>query len=261
MADQDFGKLNLNPDEWVDPTETFPGKVVASAYRMADEKYKEANQFREAITEDLPQWDLRIERLDAEYGSISPVVLYGGVDMKVLDKRSGKLIDVSSKNFKSFTILSAWRAVFGRMDKPEDLVGKFFMFERKETMKIPGFASGLAKNVILPVSILEDGYVFTGTKQTREFTPKDDQEEEAEGGEDGTRSLVPVLTDEEIKARLAVELDGKEVAGLASVLGTLPPELRTNQTVNRLINGELVKEMEEDGLITVNGSGVIGLAA
>src|SRR3989304_44466 len=118
LTSADLG-VSIEPGTWVEPKQTFPGIVVVSRYRLASDEYKKATQFRPAIADPLPQWEFRVERLDARLllpdGSQAPAIRYGGVDLRKWSNREQALVPISSAYAKEWFIVNESRKVFGKL--------------------------------------------------------------------------------------------------------------------------------------------------
>ncbi len=184
----DFG-VSIDPATWEDPKETFPGIVEVSTKRWASEKYLESKTFWEGfnpIGARLPQWDLRVRRLDALFvlpdGEQVPAFRYGGVDLKKWSNRERKFADLSSRYHKEWYIVSEWKRIFGRVEPPETLVGRMAMFDFYRSKSFPG-SSMPSTNVLVPSSLLPPTYTFTGEVRLIQVPAR-----EAEGTEAATES-------------------------------------------------------------------------
>ena len=256
------GVPGADPRGWIEPKETFPGKVIASAYRLCDEKYMEPNQFRtQRLPRQIWQWDLRIERLDAVYqlpdGSQVPVVRYGGYDLERFNTRTGEIEPTNLRANKEVLIGGAWVACFGSIEPPEQLVGRMAEFEFYPSKKLQ---RNVAKNVLLPLRALTPDYTFVGDKQVFVVTR---EAQDARGQESGQAAGVPtqqastILSAEAALAQVPSLLHGKNRNNLSELISSLPNDVRRGDIVDGIISGKLIEQLAQDGLITIGADGAL----
>lgn len=260
-----LGDFSLDPATWEDPKETFPGEITASSFRLASEEYRVKTQFRPAITEELPQWDLRVKRLDAVRteldGSQSDVYYYGGVDLKVFNPKAnngaGGLAPLSSRNQKSWSIINAHKQVFGTIQPPESLVGKIATFDFFRTK---AYGTVTARRVLLPTAVLPPDFTFVGDKITFIARERDD-DPATEGGdavpEGGTAGLLGI---DEAMGLIPNAIAGQNTNDVAGVIGAIPQNARLPDIVNRVATQDLQKDLAASGAIVIDeSSGVISV--
>lgn len=253
-----LGNITIDPATWVEPKETFPGKVTESTYRLASEEYKAATEFRPAITDALPQWSVRVERLDLiarrPDGSQSPWVYYGGIDLKRWSNREKRIVPVNSRFPKEWFTISAWKAIFGTIHPPEQLVGKFAMFDWYETKS---FGSVLAKRVLVPSLLLPPDYLYPEEPRIVDIRREEETEEQPEVSTNGP-TPVGVTQDQALEILATTYLPGRNANDRGGLISQLPAELQGNPVViGGLADGTLVKKFQEQGRITVDETGVI----
>lgn len=182
-----FNLSLLDPSSYEEPKELVPVRVKVSRLKWSDPKYNEATEFRPAFPnrgdgygpngDSIQQWDLQLERLDAVYvhedgsdfidaegnnlGQTVPVIIYAGVDLEKLDKRSGSIRGLAKARGKEPMVVNAWTKLIGSLvPDPSKVEGQFFMVETYREKEIaPGF---FAKNVVLPVEVLPPTYQYDG---------------------------------------------------------------------------------------------------
>ena len=260
------GVPGIDPRSWIEPKETFPGRVLVSAYRLCDPKYMEPNQFRTVrLPRQVWQWDLRVERLDAVYqlpdGSQVPVVRYGGYDLERYNARTGTIDPTNLRSNKEVLIGNAWVGCFTTIEPPESLVGKMADFEFYPSKRI---ARNVAKNILLPIKVLAPDWTFTGEKQVFVVT-RESQEARAAGGSGdaaATGTTEPTLTGPAVsvadaETRLPVLLNGKNRNDIAGLINSLPSEVRHGDIIDGLISGTLIEQLARDGKITLGADGTI----
>ena len=168
-AAPEFNVSALDPSTWEEPKELIPIVVVKSEYRWSDAKYNAATSFRAALPRPIQQWNLELERLDAEFalldGSRAAVIIYAGSDLEKLQK-DGTLTKIMRTRGKENYIVGAWTQHFGvaaLVPDPSTIVGVKLMVARYREKDITGNGF-FAKNVTVPVETLAPTYTFTGEK-------------------------------------------------------------------------------------------------
>jgi len=258
----DFSSVSIDPATWEEPKQTFPGLVVESQYRLADENYKKATQFRPAITEPLPQWSCRVKRLDAILelpdGSRADAIRYGGIDLKRWSREESRLVNISARYPKEFEISSEWKRVFGQTQPPEILQGRMAMFDFYPSKMYAGgrFA---ASNVLLPVSVLPPDYQYTGEVRVIKVPEKPTDGAAGDGAPVPGPASGPALSeDQALDVLVANVLPGQRANQVAAIIGSLPPELRSfNSIMEGLASGRLIPRLQSEGRITVATDGTI----
>lgn len=179
----------LDPNTWEEPKELIPARIKVSEYRICDPKYMAPTSFRAALPRPIWQWDLQLERLDAEFslldGSRAPVTLFCGVDLEKLQK-NGQIQKIARTRGKEQFQVSAWTKHFGAAQvipsvdtgrvygkeygamagKPilqSAMVGQLVVVARYREKDITGNGF-FAKNVTEPVETLLPTYTFAGDK-------------------------------------------------------------------------------------------------
>ena len=261
------GVPGIDPRAWIEPKETFPGKVIVSAYRLCDPKYIEPNQFRTvALPRTIWQWDLRVERLDAVYqlpdGSQVPVVRYGGYDLERYNSRTGTIEPTNLRSNKEVLIGNAWVMCFTTIEPPESLVGKMAEFEFYPSKRI---GRNVAKNILLPIKALAPDWTFVGDKQV--FVVAQEAHDARTGGSDGhvsgiTGTTTPLVTGVSLpmadaERKLPTLLHGKNRNDIAALINGLPNEVRHGELIDGLISGTLIERLVSDGKITLGADGLI----
>ena len=258
--------IGINPDAWVEPFETWPAEVIVSAYRECDEKYMVATEFRPALERPVWQWDLRVRRLDARFqlldGSSADVVKYGGYDLERYNGRSGQIETINLRSNKEALISNAWIKAFTTIEPPEVLVGKKAMFEFYPSKRV---GRNVAKNILIPVLALAPDYVFPGEVEIFvQKTPLD--EGAAIGGSSTGATEAPAITTTEVLrtaeaiSALVPFLNGVNRATIASIVPSLPANVRTGEVLQGLIDGSIVTQLSNEGRITVDAAGLITVA-
>ena len=222
LTSADLG-VSIEPGTWAEPKQTFPGIVVISRYRLASDDYKKATQFRPAIADPLPQWEFRVERLDARLllpdGSQAPAGRYGGVDLKKWSNRENALVAISSAYAKEWFIVSESKRVFGKLEPPDALVGKKAMFDFYPTKTFGG--SIPSRNVLVPTELLPPDYEFKGEIQIIQVRARDGEEGGAEVAE--TTASVAQAATEPSDSEVLPYFAGKNAKDPAAIITALPP--------------------------------------
>ena len=258
---EEFAGINIDPASWEDPKQSFPGEIVTSEFRMASDKYREATQFRPAITEPLPQWNLIVKRLDATRqkldASYGDVIYYGGVDMKRFSARAndgkGGLVPLSSGYPKEWEITNCYKKTFGTVQPPTVLVGKKAMFDFYATRS---YGSVSARRILLPASILPPDYAFVGEKVVFiEREREDGDKAEAVTSPNGATDLLSEADAMELIPSLLV---GQRADDIAALIEVLPQNARLPNILTAVATGDLLKQLEAEGKLTIDATGLIG---
>ena len=265
LTSEEFG-VSIDPATWTDPKQTFPGTIEVSTYRWASDDYRKATEFRPAITDPVPQWDVRVRRLDAKLvlpdGQQADAIRYGGIDLKKWSNADEALVKISSRFAKEWFIVNQWKSVFGKIEPPDLLVGRKAMFD---FFPSKGFGGPIpARNVLVPVTVLPPEYEYTGDVRLIVVRERAEAGAEAAGTPEGQAAEAPggaaslVLDDEEAKNRLVNEfLPGQNRNRLADIIQVLPPELRGQRILGELATGALIDELVAAGRIQVAPDGTI----
>ena len=262
------GVPSIDPRSWIEPKETFPGRVLVSAYRLCDPKYMEPNQFRTVrLPRQIWQWDLRVERLDAVYqlpdGSQVPVVRYGGYDLERYNARTGTIDPTNLRSNKEVLIGNAWVTCFTTIEPPESLVGKMADFEFYPSKRI---SRNVAKNVLLPIKALPPDWTFVGDKEVFVVTREAQEARQAAAGGGGSAAQSTASTTAPTGVVVSVAaatmqlpelLHGKNRNDIAGLINSLPSEVRHGDIIDGLISGTLIEQLARDGKITLGADGTI----
>ena len=262
---EDYG-FDIDPANWEELKETFPGKVVESVYQAPNEKYRAATSFRPEIPEELPngtkiiQWSCIVERLDARFinpeGEEFPVRRFVTVDSHKWNAKK-KLWTPMSRAFKKETYITAtWKRAFGQIQPPSVLIGKIALFDLYRDKDFGGQFT--ARNVLVPVQVLAPDYAYDGDVQL--IQTRGEGERAGEGEQSAPSSTNNLLSDEEAIEALIPILIGKEKASVATILSSLPSEIRTSTVMTGVATGSLIDTLEAEGKIKVDDSGVIAVA-
>ena len=230
-----FNLSLLDPSSYEEPKEIIPVKVLKSTFRWSDEKYNEGSEFRSAFPQrgeaggplgnSIQQWDLQLERLDAifvhedgshffatdgtDQGAEIPVIMYAGVDLEKMDKKSGVVHPLAKARGKEPMVVNAWTKLIGSLvPDPRKIEGMFLMVENYREKEIA--AGYFAKNVVLPIEQLPPTFVYGGDVQR--FTAK--------------------LRDEDTTSDSAVQSGGQAASGgsdIASAAKAIEEFLSANQ--------------------------------
>ncbi len=260
-ATDPFAGVNIDPATWEDPKQSFPGEIVITEFRMASDKYRAKTEFRPAITEELPQWDLRVKRLDATRqmldGSYEDSFYYGGFDLKKWNVRvndgAGGLVPLSSRYPKEWFITTAYKNVFGTVHPPTVLLGKKAMFD---FYPAKAFGTVTARRVLVPASILAPDFEFTGEKVI--FKEREKEDGDATEGTDAAVSsngAVELLSHEAAMELIPALVVGLKAGDVAGIIEKLPQNLRLPEILTEIATQDLWARF--DGKLTVNTEGVL----
>ncbi len=255
LTKDDIG-VSIDPSSWTEPVQTFPGLVVESNYRLAPDSYKAETEFRPAITEDLPQWSLKIKRLDAVLvtpeGEEVDAIRYGGIDLKKWSPSEGKVVKINPNFAKEHFVVTEWTKIAKDVEPPEILEGRIFMFSYWANKRFGRMSS---RNVIVPASTLSVDYVFPGEIQSIQIQAKDD-----DATNDSTDGGSVLSHDDAVEAVLAIlpgmGADLSSPADKTAILEAIPAEARLNAIVTGIVTGTLLEELLGDGRINKNEAGV-----
>ena len=270
--------FTIDPESWVEPKESFPGKVLVSAYRWSDPKYldgvvgrivkdsagTEQAKSPEQVLEQLaavnpqhvpqiPQWDLRVKRLDTILqlpdGSAADAIRYGGYDLVKWSNRDGSWVQINLNYGKEAFIGGQWKKIAGTTEPPSVLEEKFFNFEWYPNKRFGG--SMPAKRVLVPTSVLPPNFTFDGEVNTIVVPDRGDsvEAESTQVAATGTATLSGDEADVALAAFLiANQCDTSNSAG---ILTELPAELRGPDVLGGIASGEIVKRLESEGKIAI----------
>ncbi len=248
LTQADIG-ISIDPSSWKEPVQEFPGLVVESQYRLAPDSYKKATEFRPAIEDDLPQWSLRIKRLDAIFvtpeGGEADAIRYGGIDLRKWSPSQGMLVDINPNFAKEHYIVTEWKRIVKDIEPPTILEGSMFMFNFWANKR---FGNMTSRNVTVPTSILPPEYVYAGEVQRIQLTARDDEAETTTGK----------TMDLEAATNAVVEaLPGLKVGDAQGILAAIPEDARAvNAVVSGIVTGDLIDDLIDSGRIGKNDEGV-----
>jgi len=250
LTAEDIG-VSIDPSSWTEPMQSFPGLVLSSCYRLAPESYKAKTDFREAIEGDLPQWDLRIKRLDAilvtQDGEEVDAIRYGGIDLKKWSPSEGKVVKINPNFAKEHFVVTEWTKIAKDVEPPERLEGRIFMFSYWANKRFGRMSS---RNVIVPASTLPSDYVFPGEVQKIQIQSRDEDEDTEETGSGSVLSETDA-----VEAVLSI-LPGMDSADTTAILEAVPAEARLNAIVTGIVTGVLIEELVSGGRIGKDEAGV-----
>jgi hypothetical protein len=251
--------FSIDPSTWVEPKQTFPGKIIVSAMRWSDEKYNQATEFRPALPRPVAQWDVRVQCLDRMYllpdGSQAEVIRYGGIDLQKWSARDEAIVPIHAGFQKETLITGEWKRVFGTTEPPEILVGKFAEFEFYPAKR--GARGRIMTNVLIPTAVLPPDFTFAGDVELIQVT-REQQESRGTDAEATTEaSTTPEAPAEEVAEQLVNFLVGQKADNAAAIIGALPDTLRTQSVLGGIASGDLLKELVDQKRITVGSDQVI----
>ena len=269
-----FNLSLLDPSSYEEPKEIIPVKVLKSTFRWSDEKYNEGSEFRSAFPQrgeaggplgnSIQQWDLQLERLDAifvhedgshffatdgtDQGAEIPVIMYAGVDLEKMDKKSGVVHPLAKARGKEPMVVNAWTKLIGSLvPDPRKIEGMFLMVENYREKEIA--AGFFAKNVVLPIEQLPPTFVYGGDVQR--FKAKLREDGTSDGAVQGGGQAASGGTDVSAAAKAIEEFlsanqltpDGIDVA----VLGhpNFPAEARIEPFTTAIATGKLAEALAE----------------
>jgi len=254
-----LGLPTVDPSTWLTTSEKFPGVIVESYYRDANEAYKEANTFRPKVDR-IAQWYIRVQRMDAIVdmpdGSQHPaMVRFWSVDLEKYDERKKAMIPIGPQFKKEYEIITEFNEKFDVGHDVEALVGRKAMFEFWPKKKM---SSGrIADNVLLPLEVLNDDYVFTG--EIRHFEGRnydDDGTSDAVSGE----NLASAISSVEADDALANWYVGQTVEGAQSKVGELPTALIEAQAGD-VASGGAAARLISAGILVQQPDGTLAKAS
>ena len=280
--------FSIDPESWVEPKESFPGKVLVSAYRWSDPKYldgvvgrivkdsagteqaKSPEQVLEGLAAvnpqhipQIPQWDLRVKRLDTILqlpdGSQADAIRYGGYDLVKWSNRDGAFVQINLNYGKESFIGGQWKKIAGTTEPPSVLEGKFFNFDFYPNKRFGG--SMPAKRVLVPTQVLPPNFTYSGEVNTIVVPDRGDGAAAAENTESAAPG-VTTLSGDEANAALCAFLiaNNCDTSNSAGILTELPAELRGPDVLGGIANGELVKRLESEGKIAIAADSTVTAA-
>jgi hypothetical protein len=269
-----FAGISIDPDDYEEPSQTWPAEIIVSEFRMASEEYCIAKLTKspDPAKEELPQWNLQVRRLDAVRqeldGSQSDDIVYGrgfygAIDMKRWSDRTndgkGGLIALGPRHLKDWSILTAYKVVLGQVQPPSLLVGKKLTFEYFPIKVFNGFA---ARRVLYPRTVLDPGFEFTDEKFVFVAREQEDDDTPTEGTNvPATGGSTDLLSEADAMALLPGLFVGQKSDDVAGLIGVIPQNARLPVILNAVATGDLVKQLAADGKLTINTeTGVIGAA-
>ncbi len=281
--------FSIDPESWVEPKESFPGKVLVSAYRWSDPKYldgvvgrivkdsagteqaKSPEQVLEMLAAvnpqhvpQIPQWDLRVKRLDTILqlpdGQNADAIRYGGYDLVKWSNRDGSWVQINLNYGKEAFIGGQWKKIAGTTEPPSVLEEKFFNFDWYPNKRFGG--SMPAKRVLVPTSVLPPNFTFTGEVNTIVVPDRGDGAAAAAESTESAAPGVATLTGEAADAALCAFLiaNNCDTTQAAGILPTLPAELRSPDMLGGIATGEIVKRLESEGKIAIAADGKVTAA-
>ena len=263
ISSDDLLKLGLptiHPDTWIAPSETFPGEIVESYYRDANDGYKAANTFRPA-QERIAQWYIRVKRLDAvvdmpDGSQKDAMARFWSIDLEKYDQRKKTMVPVGPQFRKEYEIITEFNKVFDAGHDVESLVGKKAMFEFWPKKKM---ASGrVADNVLIPTSVLEPTYTFDG--EVQHFEGRDDYDDDTSTNATSGDNLAGAINSAEADQALAKWYVGQTVEQAQSQVQNMPTEL-INDHAGDVASGSAAARLISSGLLAQTSDGILGLTS
>jgi hypothetical protein len=252
----------INPTGWAEPFETWPAEVVVSEFRLCTDEYMAARTFRPALPRAIWQWALQVKRLDERFqlldGSAADMTKWGGYDLERLNTRATPPIieTINLQSNKEALISNAWIRCFSTIEPPETLIGKKAMFEFYPSKRT---GRNVAKNILLPVTALAPDYVFPGEITVRvQRAPTEGSTDHANGVAEVPASTMTFDYETALVA-LVPFLDGVNSGNLASIVPSLPANVRTGQILQGLVDGSIVTQLQNSGVISVTADGTISV--
>lgn len=253
----DFNVSALDPSTWEEPKELIPVVVVKSEYRWSDAKYNGATAFRAALPRPIQQWNLELERLDAEFalldGTRAPVIMYAGADLEKLQK-DGTLQKIMRTRGKENFVVGAWTqhvGVANLVPDPGKIIGMKLVVARYREKDITGNGF-FAKNVIVPVETLTPTYTYMGDKRVFTQTrPNDVNEGDVQSAAAAGFGGAPSISKEEAAAKIGSFLSANSITDLDSaVLGhpDFPAEARIEPFISAFATGSALETLAGFGV-------------
>ncbi len=270
-----FNLSLLDPSSYEEPKEIIPVKVVKSAFRWSDEKYNGGSEFRNAFPQrgeaggplgnSIQQWDLQLERQDAifvhedgshffaqdgtDQGAEIPVIMYAGVDLEKMDKKSGIVHPLAKARGKEPMVVNAWTKLIGSLvPNPDKIEGMFLMVESFREKEIA--AGFFAKNVVLPIETLGPAFSFTGEVQRFRAKVRDTDGGTTDGAVQGGAAPTGGTDVAAAAASINEFLDANKLTAESvdvAILGhpQFPADARIEPFTTAIATGELAKALAE----------------
>lgn len=245
MSDDIKNPISLDPTNWEEAYEEFPGTVESVEHRLSADEYNE----KAHLPEPIQQFHIVVVRDDAIYkladGSTAPVRVYSGCDLQKKN-RAGVIVPVApGENKPTFMLTQFAKAKVVLSTDPEKLAalkGVKCMWRRYRTMSFPGGFQ--AKNILYPVQVLSPDYKFAGEVQefTVSATPAESLEDAA-----GATPEADAATREELVEALA----GTDESFDADALSEEPFRRASGADKTALVRGEFQEAAVADGLLKV----------
>ena len=262
MSEENVVELPQTLPELVQPSEVFPGEVIVSEIRYCDEKYMAETNFRPAFPRPITQWDLRIKAYDKVIqlpdGQRVDAIRYGGYDLEQMRQTyeggqptgQWELVPVNIRSNKAALISGTWETVVGNIQPVTKLLGLKAMFEFFPQKRV---GRRTASNILLPVTVLSPDYVYTGDVQVI-IKRAPEGEEISEGVRTSASSINSALT-EEVLVQLPALLAGVDSTQSGALVAAIPPNLRSGELINGLLDGSLIETLIKNGALTKTADG------
>jgi len=255
MSDEVKNPISLDPGQWEEAFEDFPGQIKVVEHRLSAEKYNEAAHFPRPIQ----QFHIVVTRLDAVYalpdGTEAPVEVYSGCDLEKKD-RSGDIVSVAPGDNKPSKMLGKFAEAKVRLStNPEELAkltGVICMWRRYRTMTMGGMQ---AKNVLYPLQVLAVDYKFAGEVQRFAVSAQ-------QGGESLEEAAGATTGDHASREELAEALVGTPADSFDADLLTSEPFRRASGAdKTALVKGDFGQAAVTDGLLKVEDEKFVKIGA
>lgn len=228
----DFPSTILDPAKWVEPQESFIGRILECKKSDTDQsKTRDDITFTEFLKLPRPkrQWRVVVERLDAVFknsqtGELSPIKRYMTIDLERYDDQKRVWYAVSKGNNKAYFTLDMWakQRIVLEPDpaKCEGMVCDFTYLRSKM------FGGGTpAKDILYPNKVLAlpgKDFAFQGDVEEIEFTPKEEgtsldqmasdmSSSSSSGSGGGPAPASDMLTEDKVRVMLTeANIDGSD---------------------------------------------------
>lgn len=245
---QEFYDL-LDPSQWKEEPEVFPGYVQYASVRDAHPRYKQTL----GIPEDkpYPQFVAIVRRYDRKFvnerGEEWEAPIRVSVDLlRRIGRGEEMRFGSPSRRGKTALVLEGWRAVFGDLNPPESLVGLKAMWKYYREYNLGGVA---ARDVLIPVEILDASYQYTGpVRKTTVRSEREIEETETATTETEEQALL-ALRDAVIKAG--------SVKSLISALSYLDKQYQKEPYMSWILSGAVLEKLKDAGLVEIDDGGKI----
>lgn len=254
MSDEVKNPISLDPGQWEEAFEDFPGRIEVVEHRLSASEYNEAAHFPRPIQ----QFHIVVERLDAVYaladGTEAPVKVYGGCDLEKKN-RSGDIVPVAPGENKATFMLGKYAEAKVRLStNPEELTkltGVICMWRRYRTKTMGGMQ---AKNVLHPLQVLAVDYKFAGEVQRFAVS--------AQQGGESLEEAAGATGDHASRKELAEALVGTPADSFDADLLTSEPFRRASGAdKTALVKGEFGSAAVTDGLLKVEDGKFVNAGA